>query len=605
MPPRTRARAALEQETSKLDGLATFRERTELEAAARGISAISPYAVRSPASAELAKERASALASASQTDSTPLKSGGEADLGIDLLTRAHVEIHLAHETHGRRSKSGDLVDVCFGSLVGIESAADILHEFLNLSILSVEQEVDGKRKHVAKKDRKAACDAAVAQAKAAVSPPKPLPVDSYKWTWSLSVEASEKSAALFLNVVSIAAYAAAIRCGRAGGLSLPTLRFITLPDPYRAVPLHNESAAQDCRPDVVALESSAFCETSNAPNTFLVPHCPFKYIRSHLPRILVVDNSHKSAHNRPAFAAFVQWFETQEKLGYLDMTRFCWPELQLTVEAKMKDVYNAVLQQFVYMRQQRRTQPWMQSILGLMVTTEIMGVIRADTLGIEQCLFDRSSSRGVLDSIRVCLGLVTSNPIQRGQHPAFELHRTKTSGPPHLRPSKTTGTSNPDVFTAAKPKVNPTLNYTHRTARFIRLRGDRLHYSEDGSRSNVTYYVDHVVQDNGSLTGRYPRIFCVWREITSKDAARRFVGPYALKVYYADHASDCYKEDLIAVARDAQVKNVLLPTWEWYYGDALTMRGFSAETVEQYANVKSTTNLVSCHQQPRGNLCTV
>jgi hypothetical protein len=476
--------------------------------------------------------------SASQTDSTPVKSGGATDLGIDKLTRAHVETHLAEEIHARQSKSADLVESLFGSLVDVDDAAAILHEFLAMSILSVQKEIDGELKDVMKNDRKAACTDAAIQASETVTPSKPSPADPYRWKWGLAVEASETAAALFINVVAIAAHAAAIRSGQAQDHPLPSLHFVTLPNPQRAVPLSNEAAAQDCRPDIMAFDCSAFCEAPNvdAPaNRFLLDDSPFEYIRKKLPTILSFMPAHRSAHG-PAIVAFEEWFEEQERHNYLDMSRFCWPEVQLTVEAKLSDLHNAILQELVYMRQQQRTQPWMRSIVGLVMTTKIIGVLRADTLGIEQCTFSRDCSRGVLDSIRICLGVVRSNCLQRGQHEAFELSDTKTLAPPHLkskpRPSKTQPSKLPvhselyDVFVAEDPVVE----YIHRTVRFIRLHGDRIHYSHDSTKPDVTYYVHHLVQDNGSLVGRCPRIFCVSRETESEDAVRRFVGPYALKV---------------------------------------------------------------------------
>ncbi|KAJ6590970.1 hypothetical protein DFH09DRAFT_1273676 [Mycena vulgaris] len=457
-----------------------------------------------------------------------------------------------------------------------------------MSILSVQKEIDGEFKDVTKKDHKAACEDAVIQANEAVTPSKSSPADQYKWKWGLTVEASETAAALFLNVVAIAAHAAAIRSGKAQDHPLPSLRFVTLPNPQRAVPLSNESAAQNCHPDVVAFDCSAFCEapTGNAPaNRFLLEDSPFEYIRKKLPTILSFTSAHRSADG-PAIVAFGEWFKEQERYNYLDMSRFCWPEVQLTVEAKLPDSHNAILQELEYMRQQRRTQPWMRSIVGLVITTKIIGVLRADTLGIEQCL-------------------ARSTCLQRGQHEAFELSDTKRFAPPHLkskpaRPSKTrpfrTADSELGVFEAEDPVVE----YIHRTVRFIRLRGDRIHYSHDGTKADVVYYVHHLVQDHGSLVGRCPRIFCVSRETESEGAIRRFVGPYALKVYYANHASDCYRDDIINVARNAQVKNVLLPTWEWHYGDALSMRGFPPDVVKKYTDTQVTAvvpNVVSNREE--------
>ncbi|KAJ7498626.1 hypothetical protein FB451DRAFT_1202557 [Mycena latifolia] len=503
---------------------------------------------------------------------------------------------MAQEIYNRRAKSGDLVESIFGSLVGIDDAAEILNQFLEMSIISVEKkEPDKGSTNECKVDHKAACANAAVQANQAVAPAESSPADPYRWKWALRVEASETAAVLFLNVIAIAAHAAAIRSGQLQAHLPPSLRFISLPNPQRAVPLSNEAASQDCRPDIVALRCSAFVPAPplNAPTGqfWLVENSPFSYIRQHLPSILTFTTAQKSAYG-PAIAAFENWFNEQESCQYLDMSRFCWPELELTGEAKLSDIHNAILQELVYMRQQRRTQPWMRSIVGLIITTQTIGLLRADTLGIEQCTFARDGSRGVLDIIRICLGLGRSSCIQRGQHPAFELFDTSTLGPPHLkskvgkasktRPSKMAVDPDVDVFAPA----DPTVRYTHRTVRFIKLRGDRVHHSPDLTKPDVTYYVHQLVQDSGSLVGRCPRIFCVSREIEGQGDVRHFVGPYALKIYYADHASECYKHDLVGVARHAQVKNVLLPTWEWRYGDALTLRGFPPAIVQQYGGTQ-------------------
>ncbi|KAJ7683973.1 hypothetical protein B0H17DRAFT_1073148 [Mycena rosella] len=586
----TRALAALRAETAELDGAATYEEQTKVEAVARGTAALAPYTSRSPASAELSKERDMAQASASKTDSTPVKSGGSTDMGINKLTRAHVEVHLAEELHSRRSKSSDLIECLFGSLVDISSGAEILRELLLMSILSVQKEVDGNWKDVRKEDFKAACTDAAIHANDAVTPS-----DSYRWKWGLPTQASEVAAALFFNVVAIAAHAASIRLANAPHHPPPSLRFVTLPNPQRAVPLSNESAAQDCRPDVVAFDLSAFCGAPTASSSnllFPLDNSPFTYIRQVFPDVLRFTDGHK-ADKGPAIREFEKWFKEQERKTHLDMARFCWPEVELTAEAKLSDLPNAILQELVYMRQQRRTQPWMRSILGLVVTTKVVGVLRADTLGVEQCTFNRDCSRGVLDSIRICLGVVRSTTLQRGQHEAFELFRTRTLAPPHLKsshgrssktkPSKPAVKSEVDVFSAEDHMVE----YFHRTVRFITLRGNRLHYSQDGTGPDTRFYVHHLVQDSGSLVGRCARIFCVSRETESEGGVRNFIGPYALKLYNADCGSDCFKDDLIQLAREGQVKDVLLPTWEWYYGDALSARGFPPEIVKSYTDAQA------------------
>ncbi|KAJ6549484.1 hypothetical protein B0H10DRAFT_1289845 [Mycena sp. CBHHK59/15] len=290
--------------------------------------------------------------------------------------------------------------------------------------------------------------------------------------------------------------------------------------------------------------------------------------------------------HKDAIAAFKLWFEEQTSKSYLDTARFCWPEVQLAMEAKLSNLYNAILQELVYMRQQRRTQPWLRSVIGMVITTKEIGILRADSLGVEQSTFQKDSSRGVLDIVRICSGLARSTAIHRGQHEAFHLHDTTTLALPHLKPSS------PDPFIAKEAEMK----YTHRTVRFITLKGNRVHYPKHETQ-DVTFYVHSLLQDNGSLIGRCPRIFCVSREVGGDGATRSFIGPYALKTYYADHESECYKEDLIAVARQAQVKKLLLPTAEWRYGDALSMRGFTADVVGKYTDNHVIPNVVSKREE--------
>ncbi|KAJ6516375.1 hypothetical protein C8R45DRAFT_1087453 [Mycena sanguinolenta] len=506
------------------------------------------------------------------------KSRGSTDLGIDVL--------FAEYLHSRRSS---LIECLFGSLVDISSCVGILREFLLMSVLSVQKEVDKEWKDIGEDSEgfNAASTTAAVHANDAVKPCENLPPDPYKWQWGLTAQPPEApaAAALFFNVVAIAAHAASIRSVNATHHPLPSLRFITLPDTQRTVPLSKVSAtAEDCYPEILALDLATFSEAPKADCSsglhFRLPNCPFEYIRNVFPDVLKFTDKQKAA-NGSAIRAFEKWFQDQEIKTHLDLSRFCWPQVELTAEAIFTDLAHSISQELVCMRQQRRTQPWMGFILGLVVTTKVFGVLRADALGVEQCTFDKCSSRGVLDSIRICLGVVRSNALQRGQHEAFELSETKTLDHPHLK-ATSDNNSGADVFSAPGAMVE----YHHRTARFIVLRGSRVHYSQDGSRPDTRFYVHHLVQDNGSLVGRCTRIFCVSRERQAADGVRNFEGPYALKLYNADCGSDCFKDDLIQVARDGQVKNVLLPTWEWYYDDTLSARGFPPEILKTFRDAE-------------------
>ncbi|KAJ7334153.1 hypothetical protein DFH08DRAFT_965896 [Mycena albidolilacea] len=519
-------------------------------------------------------------------------------MGLTKVPRAHIDLHLAQELHDRRSKSGDLVEALFGSLVNLHDANNILQELLQTDVLTAETQTDDTWKKVLSKEYQTACEHA----------------EEYRWKWTMPVAVSEEGVAMFLNVVAIAAYAAAVQLGQAN--APPCLWFITLPNPHAPVPLSHESATQDCRPDVVAVKSDMFHkaptkenDTDAQPRFFQVLSCPFAYIRKHYPAILKQGKASDPHHN--AIATFIKWFNEQAHRDHLDLWRFCWPELRLTAEGKLKKLHNAMLQELVYMRQHRRTQPWMRSVIGLAVTTDTIAVLRADTLGVEQCVFARESSRGVLDSICLCLGLVLLNGVQRGRHKAFQLAAVKTLGPPHVRskvaqqptsaPSRMkttqpgTPTRAPRTRSTTQPAKGATpapvsvaadVEYTHRTVRFIMLDGgDKIHYPKNFDIACIRYYVHYLVQDDGSLVGRCLRIFCVSREDEGTDAkTARFIRPYALKIYYADHGSECYRDDLIGEARREEVKNVLLPTWEWHYGDTLSMHSFGSDVLLQYTN---------------------
>ncbi|KAJ7658000.1 hypothetical protein B0H14DRAFT_3704418 [Mycena olivaceomarginata] len=154
--------------------------------------------------------------------------------------------------------------------------------------------------------------------------------------------------------------------------------------------------------------------------------------------------------------------------------------------------------------------------------------------------------------------------------------------PPNLKSKK-----GQDVFAPEASVVE----YNHRNVRFIKLRGERIHYSPDGSKPDITFYVHHLVQDNGSLIGRCPRIFCVWRETRATAASDVSWDPTPSR----------------STTRIMQVmvsKMILLVRLdvhrEWYYGDALSMRGFPPEVVQRYTNTQAATlvpNVVSNREE--------
>lgn len=69
-----------------------------------------------------------------------MKSGGATDMGLDQLTRAHVSTSILQKNYAEITVKK--IRRLFGSLVDITSCAEILCEFLHMSLLTVKQEVD-------------------------------------------------------------------------------------------------------------------------------------------------------------------------------------------------------------------------------------------------------------------------------------------------------------------------------------------------------------------------------------------------------------------------------------------------------------------------------
>ncbi|KAJ7104039.1 hypothetical protein B0H15DRAFT_4743 [Mycena belliarum] len=441
---------------------------------------------------------------------------------------------------------------------------------------------------VAEDEWPSACNHARSQVEHTSMSTKPPPQDLFKWTWTIDPKASEASAALFMNVLSISAYAATARLGKPSS-SPPALFYVAMPDPNRAVPLPNDSSTQDCRPDVLAFESSAFHPAPREDDPlplqlWRLPNSPYEYIEKNLPGVLRF--APPEAHNKNTIREFESWFAEAASKRYLDLGRFCWPEVQLAIEAKLSNLNHAFVQELVYMRQQRRTQPWLRYVVGIVLTTKEMGLLRADPLGVEQTSFNKRSSRGVLEVVRICSGFARSTMFDRGQHAGFQLHDTTSLALPHLKPIDT------DLFASGETNIT----YTHRTVRFIKLNGSHTHYPQNHTK-DTTFFVHALLQDNGSLVGRCPRIFCVSREVGGGSMPRSFVGPYALKIYYADHQSECYKHDLIAVVREAQVRNVLVPSIEWRCGNVLAVRGFTADILKGYPEKQAVPGVISNREE--------
>ncbi|KAF5372383.1 hypothetical protein D9615_009294 [Tricholomella constricta] len=287
---------------------------------------------------------------------------------------------------------------------------------------------------------------------------------------------------------------------------------------------------------------------------------------------------------------------------YLDMSRVCFPNILLPGEAKQSDMKAAVVQCSVYMRQQRRTQPWLRFCLGLMATKNKLGILRADAMGVEECYFKKDIGCGVIEAIRLALGITLATNEELGLHPAFSLRDTEAPSLPESeattgkkRPAPSTNTDDqPDLKKArtagaSSSTRDPALpaKYRYREVNFVTLENSKRHLPETlvSTETHTRYYTKYLLEDRGSLVGRCTRIWCAYREVSGSERESLasvhkidshmpiFIGPYALKFYCADIQTEAYTQDILIKAKKAQdagtLKHVLLPTDVWYMGKIL------------------------------------
>ncbi|KAF5367291.1 hypothetical protein D9615_010454 [Tricholomella constricta] len=200
-------------------------------------------------------------------------------------------------------------------------------------------------------------------------------------------------------------------------------------------------------------------------------------------------------------------------------------------------------------------------------TKDELGLLRADATGIEECVLRKNTGRGVIEAIRLSLGIMLATDQELGHHPAFSLRDTEAPPVPELdattvkkrRPAPPTASSS----TRDSP---PPAKYRFKEVNFLPWR-----------IANAIFPSLH------SLTGWCMRIWCAYlREVSGSERESLanvhkidshtpiFIGPYALKFYCADIQSEPYTKDILKVAQKAQdegiIKHALLPTDVWYSG---------------------------------------
>jgi hypothetical protein len=260
------------------------------------------------------------------------------------------------------------------------------------------------------------------------------------------------------------------------------------------------------------------------------------------------------------------WWTNQKSLTAIKRARYCWSRVEVTGEAKELNLGAAINQALVYMRAHRLCQAWRYSTIGLTASSDQVGVLRADPNGAEQCIIGLSASRDVIEMVRLALGMILASDVSLGHHPWMELdeveeidHVFKAARMAEGRPMK-------------MARVTPT-TFEHRVVRFITIpaRPAPSHPIIGPTARNIKpldspparYFVHQLLEDRGSLVGRCSRLFVVSRqqdyspEVNSSNLI--FEGPYVLKVYYADMASSCVRDQIVEQINKHGICGVLLP----------------------------------------------
>ncbi|KAG6897971.1 hypothetical protein C0993_007202 [Termitomyces sp. T159_Od127] len=483
---------------------------------------------------------------------TPVKPGNLKISG-DSTTRKDVSDGFVHELLDRRWASADLVDHSFDNVVSISLAAKLTLCFLHHQILSVTN--TSRNQEVKRKDWPAACLHAASLARLASKAGKVTQEMKERYTWSWSKHLSTGTERAQGNVTGSGGQ------NNEEGL-IDSLSFT--PEGHDELLDDVTNGKYNAKEDDEDMNISSEAEDSS--DDLLLQ---LKEILENLK----TDSSHRVLSS--SVSADVEDYE-----------------------GKQTDMRSATVQATVYIRQQRRTQPWLRFCLGFMATKDKMGLLRADATGVEECIIPKNIGRGVIESIRLSLGILLATDQELEQHPSFYLRLvTKSTAEPttvaadNTRPavddhndrspkkmrSQTSG-SVPSMAIPSTPtkSPDPPQCLTFREVNWIILHEGKLHGQHLSNRAPTIFYVKHLIEDRGSLVGRCTRVWCVYQEVLNSDpildryrnvlpaGSCVMKGPYALKAYNADMFSEAYEQDILVKSMDLHrlkpFDGVLLPT---------------------------------------------
>jgi hypothetical protein len=458
------------------------------------------------------------------------------------MVLAHAQKIIADELYGRRTECGDLIHNIFGNIVSLGDASVIPGDLVEHELLTVPTGASEERDW---------CAHATKQANLGVNTtPSKSGADKSVWQWNklLTTEegiGSEAGAVRFFNVLGLAAYIIAVRRGLkcvTGDDSKPSRspkrRFTRLPY-EEEISMGYKHEKQDCRPDFIVLPMDCYTtDTSKDACGGLKHDNPALIIKT--IHSLAQTTLNRTTDNE--IDILTEWWDTQLSLAAINKRRYCWSQVDVTGVAKLSKLGAAMNEELVCMHAHRLSQSWRVPTIGLSTSSDKVVIFRADPNGVEECVIPYSISRGVIEMVRLSLGIALASDEELGCHPWMELAQTIADG----------DDSTPD----------------QRIVQYITIPGHSMppgplvHNPPPFDSPPARYFVHELLEDRGSLVGRCPRLFVVSREVqpsSSSSTGSRFQGPYVLKVYYADIESACVKGRIMETIKEKKVDKVLLP----------------------------------------------
>ncbi|KAJ7227484.1 hypothetical protein GGX14DRAFT_693344 [Mycena pura] len=441
---------------------------------------------------------------------------------------------LEAELHDARFLSPDLVDDVFGSFLPPSVVSCIVEVFLEKGLLRAYKLSSTSTDPIppalyAEAAAKAEYDACQVGCYEKLRGRKQK--EGFRWEWNLGPKASLKSesgAAYALNTIGTQAFEVLYGLSpRVLGSRWPQWRFARPPQPTYPSPLPDPDEQVDQRPDGCVLPIIAW---ENLPEDLPEP-CPDRQFTDEETKDPDEygpieeeeeeegDDYHAVASHKPTLShekdesAGLAWNHYQASPSHgsvLDEAFANWSQTRTVLELKHPDLYSAIRQIHLYLRTLRRAQPFLVSALGIVLTRKRLCLVRADSAGCEECPFDLSSSRGVLDFIRVVLGCMVADNSDLG----------------------------PDAKSSKKQKIQKT--YWQRCIHTI-------------TQNNMTYEVTNIIANNSSIRGRGTLVLKVRASGSSESEY------LAMKVTWVDSHSESKERDWLVRARKAEVEHVLLP----------------------------------------------